>query len=117
ERFSSAYEVGICRSMKHEIVVDPGHPFICRRADGPWQQVAAPDIGFDIATEKVLLEIGEDLVPMEPVIRRREAAARYGGNHVDFIEQSSLLTVQRNVEVAQSLEYAICECRGALAAA
>ncbi len=83
-----------------------------RRRERELQQIA-----LQRPVEEAVRKLIEDPAPAQRVVRRRKAAARDRGDHVDLVEQREPAPVPLDAGVAQRLEHAVRERRGARPAA
>src|SRR6185295_13412569 len=82
------------------------------------RQYLVPQVLLGVLVEEALLVAVEGTAPVQRVVGGGERAAGYRRDDVDLVEQRALRAVRRgHLEVAQRLEHAIGERRGALAAA
>lgn len=99
------------------VVETDGEIAAIERVDGhaiPAQRVEQhqQELGLQIAAQEDGLEIRKDAVAEQAIVGRGEAASGHGADHVHFIEQASLDTINDYGGVAQLLKDAVRErCR------
>jgi hypothetical protein len=116
QRTFAPVEVGERRAVEEYLVIQVGRQFRAaptrRRQIAPVQRIesAGDDCALHIALEETLLIVGEQLVTIETVGQRREAAAGYPGNHPDAIQKPGLFAIRPdNLGAPEKLEDAVRE--------
>jgi hypothetical protein len=106
-------EVSVSFASKKMLVVKfRGHVSaieIGRSQPSPTQRRAYPpdQLALNVLIEKFVLEISKDAVAIERVVGGRKTAARYGGDVIHLIQQSSALALPDNLGVRQLCQDAI----------
>ena len=81
-------------------------------------QRAGDDLALDVALQEALLVVVEQLVAIQAVGQRGEAAARHAGDDVDCVEQADLVALRPDdLGAPQELQHAVGKRGGARAAA
>ncbi len=124
ERALAAVEITERRVVEQDLVVQLGRELgaapgrSAELAPVGRAERAGDDLALHVALQEALLVIDEQLVAVEAVGQRGEAAARYAGDDVDFVEQAGLVAFRPDdLGVAQELEDAVRKGGGARAAA
>ena len=102
QRTPAAAEIGIGRAVEEDLVVQVGRelraPPVRRRQSCPVTRIegAGDDLALHVALQEALLVFREQLVAVQAIGQRREAAARDPGDDADGIEQANLLAARPN---------------------
>jgi hypothetical protein len=115
-RPGGALEVRVGRTVEQDLVVEIGGELGTapalrpKRAPVQWVQSALDEVALHVALEETLLEIIEQLLSIEAVGERSEAAARDPGDQVDLVEQAiAFARARRDLDSAQRFEHAVRE--------
>ena len=113
KRHVFALQIGKSRAVKQDfIIVLRGKfrsPPAGRRQARPVQGIEHPgdDFALHIALQEAPFIAGKELFAVQAVGQRREAAARYAGDHIHFVQQSDLQTLRpEQFGSPQKLEHA-----------
>ncbi len=124
QRTVAAVEVAEGRTVEQDLVVIVGGQFgtapARRHQVSPVARIegAREKFALDVALEEALLVVVEQLVAVEAVGERGEAAARHAGDDVDGVKQANLGAVRCNdLGAPQELQNAVGERGGSRAAA
>jgi hypothetical protein len=123
QRAVAAVEIAEGCPVEENLVVHLGRHFRPSPAIGPQRapvfraQEPRQQVALDIALQKPPLIFIEQLVAVQSIGERGEAAAGHAGDHVDLVQQPHLLSLARHqLRTPQLLEHAIGEGGGARAA-
>jgi hypothetical protein len=110
---------GMGRAAEHQPVIDLRHPIVGAviGVDEPFpvprQQISLVDIRVDINLQKLAGNRLEALVAVESVMHRRKAAARDGGDVINFVQQRAGAPVLDDRDLPRTAEHAMGEtCEG-----
>ena len=124
QRALAAVEVAEGRAVEQDLVVQLGRQFGAAPAGRPQLapvgriERAGDELALHVALQEALLVVGEQLVAVQAVGQRREAAARHAGDDVDCVEQADAFAARPDdLGAPQKLQDAVGERRRARAAA